>query len=275
MPELPEVEIASVRLRRAAEGRRIVSTRIRHPALRRQLTRSSQARLRGARIDRVERRGKYQLLHLDTGHTLIAHFRMTGDWHIRGHEEPPPRFARAEIVLDNGTHVVLDDPRALSSLQVAPSDALALPRLGPDPLTRSFSARALGVALARRRGPIKPALLDQAIAAGVGNIYASEALWRARVHPAAPAAALQADQLRDITRSIRAVLREALRRASRYSGADGDTERFAVYDRRGEPCRRCGTAIERIAQAARSTYYCPNCQQIGVREAASLARRTR
>lgn len=262
MPELPEVEIASVRLRDAAEGRRIVSTRIRHPALRRQLSPRKQAALRGARIDRVERRGKYQLLHLDTGHTIVAHFRMTGDWHISTASEPAPRYARAELVLDDGTRVVLNDPRALSSIQVERSDAVVLPRLGPDPLTPDFSPHALGNALARRRGPIKPALLDQSVAAGVGNIYASEALWRARVHPAAPAAALTPERLQAITRAIRAVLREALAQARRYDDAQDDDDRFDVYDREGEPCRRCGTAIVRMVQAARSTYFCPNCQRL-------------
>jgi formamidopyrimidine-DNA glycosylase len=262
MPELPEVEIASVRLRNAAEGRRIVATRIRHPALRRQLARRGRAALRGARIDRVERRGKYQLLHLDNGYTIIAHFRMTGDWHIAPDDRPPPMYARAEIVLDDGTRVVLDDPRALSSLQVSRTDALPLPSLGPDPLTRAFSPRALGAVLARRRGPIKPALLDQAVAAGVGNIYASEALWRARVHPAATAADLDGDQLRAITRSIRAVLRGALANAGRYFDASGDAGRFNVYDREGEPCRRCGTPVARITQAGRSTYFCPGCQRV-------------
>lgn len=262
MPELPEVEIASIHLRRAAEGRRIVATRIRHPALRRQLTPRAQASLRGARIERVERRGKFQLMHLDTGYTIIAHFRMTGDWHIGSAADPRPPFARAEVVLDDDTRIVLDDPRALSSLRVAPTGALPLPPLGPDPLTRAFSPTALGRVLARRRGPIKPALLDQSVAAGVGNIYASEALWRARVHPAAPAADLDGDQLVAITRSIRAVLRQALENAGRYSGAGGDALRFDVYDREGEPCRRCGKAIVRIVQSARSTYFCPNCQRL-------------
>ena len=261
MPELPEVEIASVRLRRAAEGRRIASMRIRHPALRRYLTTRDQASVRGARIDRIERRGKYQLLHLDTGRTIIAHFRMTGDWHIDTGGEGRPAYPRAEIALDNGTRIVLDDPRALSSLQVAPTDALPLPKLGPDPLTRAFSSRALGRALARRMGPIKPALLDQAIAAGMGNIYASEALWRARVHPSAPASGLSLDRLEAIARSIRAVLRDALARAARYYDGEGDPGRFDVYDREGDPCRRCGTPIVRITQAARSTYFCPKCQR--------------
>lgn len=260
MPELPEVEVATVRLRQAAEGRRIASSRIRHPALRRQLTNRAQAALRGARIDRVERRGKFQLMHLDNGHTIVAHFRMTGDWHIGPASEPSPQYARAELVLEDGTRITLDDPRALSSIRVARSDAIPLPPLGPDPLTDDFTPRALGAALARRRGPIKPALLDQSVAAGVGNIYASEALWRARIHPETPAASLDESRLRALTRAIRSVLRDALRRVSRYYGAGGSGYRFDVYDREGKPCRRCRTAIVRIVQAGRSTYFCPRCQ---------------
>jgi formamidopyrimidine-DNA glycosylase len=262
MPELPEVEIAAARLRAAAEHRRIESVRLLHPALRRQLSRTDVSVLRGARIERVERRGKHQLLHLDSGYTLLAHFRMSGDWHIAPRGSPRPVYARAELVLDDGTRVTLDDPRALSTLAVAPTNALSLPSLGPDPLTPAFTARALGAALARRHGPVKPVLLDQSVVAGVGNIYASEALWRARVHPAVRASALSVGALRAVAAAIRFVLRAALKDARRYYGREREhPDRFAVYDRMGQPCRRCGTAIARIAQAGRSTYYCPRCQR--------------
>ena len=262
MPELPEVEIAAARLRAAAEHRVIESVRLLHPALRRQLSRTDVSVLRGARIERVERRGKHQLLHLDNDHTLLAHFRMSGDWHIAPRGSRRPAYARAELVLDDGTRVTLDDPRALSTLAVAPTNALPLPSLGPDPLTRAFTAPALGAALARRNGPVKPALLDQSVVAGVGNIYASEALWRARVHPSVPASALSAGALRSLAAAIRFVLRAALSDAKRYYGSEREQpERFAVYDRMGEPCRRCGTAIVRMTQAGRSTYYCPSCQR--------------
>lgn len=264
MPELPEVEAASLRLRDAARGRRIRVVRVLHPALRRRLSRGDTMKLRGARVDHVERRGKYQLLHLDTGVTLITHFRMSGDWHISQRQGSLPPYARAVLEFDDGTRVVLVDPRALSSLELAPTSALPLPPLGPDPLTRGFTARALGKTLARRKGPIKPVLLDQSVVAGVGNIYAAEALWRARIHPALAASQIDHGQLRMLAAGIRLVMRNALRRASRYFGANGSGEaghRFAVYDRAGEPCRRCGTRIEKIRQAGRSTFFCPNCQR--------------
>lgn len=261
MPELPEVELAAERLRRVAAGQRIQVVRVRHPALRRQLRRRDIARLVGARIERVERRAKFQLLHLDSGDTLVAHFRMTGDWHLDEVGAVLPRFARAVFELDNGVRIVLDDPRALSSLRVAPTASIPLPPLGPDPLSRAFTAAALGARLARRAGPIKPALLDQSVAAGVGNIYASEALWRAGVHPETPGRALSADAVRSLAAAIRSVLRAALVRAERYRGASGARDsRFDVYDREGEPCRRCGTSIRRLVQGGRSTYFCPRCQ---------------
>lgn len=221
-------------------------------------------KLRGARVDQVDRRGKYQLLQLDTGMTLITHFRMSGDWHVSERQRPLPPYARAVLELDNGQRVVLVDPRALSSLELAPTTSLPLPPLGPDPLTRGFTAPALGKALARRKGPIKPVLLDQSIVAGVGNIYAAEALWRARIHPAAPALQLESDELRMLAAGIRHVLRDALRRDGRYHGSSEGAEatpRFAVYGRAGKPCRRCGTSIKRITQSGRSTYFCPRCQR--------------
>lgn len=263
MPELPEVELAAERLRRVASGHRITAVRVRHPALRRAFGRGDVARVIGARIERVERRAKFQLLHLDSGDTLIAHFRMSGDWHLDEAGASLPRFARAVIELDNGARIVLDDPRALSSLRVVATAAMPLPALGPDPLSRAFTPRALAARLARRSGPVKPALLDQSVAAGVGNIYASEALWRARVHPETPGRELPPDAVRALTAAIRTVLRRALARAQRYRrSSTGAEARFDVYDREGEPCRRCGTAIRRIVQAGRSTYFCPGCQRI-------------
>ena len=187
-------------------------------------------------------------------------------------DDDPDKFAldadRLPEVADNGTRVVLDDPRALSSLQVAPTDALPLPPLGPDPLTRAFSPRALGAVLARRRGPIKPALLDQAVAAGVGNIYASEALFAAGVHPRRSVARIAPARWRRLAAAVRETLERAIRQggSSISDFVDGEGRAgyfqvtFAVYDREGLPCPRCATPIRRLVQAGRSTFYCPGCQ---------------
>ena len=252
MPELPEVESAVRALRAATEGRVIVRARLFHPSLR---ARVAPARLRtlvGARVERVERRGKHQLLHFEDGRALHAHFRMAGDWHVDRADAVPPRYGRAVVELDDGGRVWLVDPRALSTLDIRDDVAALDLGLGPDALDAALRARDLAPRLARRRGAIKPALLDQTLIAGVGNIYAAEALWLARIDPRAAAATLTAGQITRMLVAIRSVLRRALK----------GTIRFAVYDRAALPCRRCRTTIERIVQAGRSTYFCPRCQTV-------------
>jgi formamidopyrimidine-DNA glycosylase len=152
------------------------------------------------------------------------------------------------------------DRRALATLSwIAPGEPAA-PQLGPDALDPTFGARQLGEALSRKRSAIKPALLDQRVVAGVGNIYAAEALWQARISPFAAAARLRANRLERLVAAIRFVMTRARRRPARYSG-NGSGTRFRVYDRAGEPCPRCASPIARAVQAGRSTYYCPRCQR--------------
>ncbi len=256
MPELPEVEAAMDLLRRRAKGRAIAKVRLLHPALRRRVSPSVLRALAGAHIARVERRGKHQLLHLDDGRIVHVHFRMNGDWEHGTSDEPLPRFARAVIDFSGGTRLVLVDSRALGTLDVHPAGADLALGLGPDAADASWTAAALGSALAKRRGPVKPALLDQKLVAGLGNIYAAEALWRARISPFFRADALNAKQVRALRSAIAAVIKRAT--GSRYT--DDDRVKLDVYDREGLPCRRCGTPIERVAQAGRSTYFCPTCQ---------------
>jgi formamidopyrimidine-DNA glycosylase len=257
MPELPEVEAALAVLRRRAKGRTIVRVQLLHPALRRRVRPAVLRSLAGARIARVERRGKHQLLHLDDGRIVHVHFRMSGDWEHGRADAPLPRFARAVIELDDGTRLVLVDSRALGTLDVHAADAHLDLGLGPDAADRGWTSAQLGTALAARRGPIKPALLDQRLIAGLGNIYAAEALWRARISPFARSNSLGASQVRALRAAIAAVIKRAT--GSRYT--DDDTVKLDVYDREGLPCRRCGTTIERVVQAGRGTYYCPFCQK--------------
>jgi formamidopyrimidine-DNA glycosylase len=259
MPELPEVERAARLLESAVRGKRIVRIRALHPALARGLPPSAVRRLKGRRIERVERRGKHQLLHLDDGSVLHAHFRMTGDWAVDASSDPPDRFARAVIDLDDDSRVSLIDPRALATLRRYKDAESALPTLGPEPLDPAFDAKWLERALSNRRGPIKPALLDQRVAAGVGNIYASEALWEARIDPRKHASELSPKERGAIVKALRTVLRRARPGDGRY-WTGSDVAHWRVYDREGEPCPRCGTAIERIVQAGRSTYFCPRDQ---------------
>ena len=256
MPELPEVEAALEVLRTRARGRTIVRMRVLHPALRRRLKPAQLRALAGARIARVERRGKHQLLHLDDGRVLHAHFRMNGDWMFAETGAPLPRFARAVIDFEDGSSLVFVDSRALGTIDLHPAGAELDLGLGPDAADPEWTAAQLAVALAPRRGPIKPALLDQRLVAGLGNIYAAEALWRARISPFAPCNVLTRAQISKLRKAIDAVIVRAT--GTRYT--DDDTVALDVYDREGQPCRRCGTTIERIVQAGRSTYYCPHCQ---------------
>jgi formamidopyrimidine-DNA glycosylase len=246
MPELPEVEAAAVALRAAAVGQIIARVRRLHASHRRQLPAAAARRLVGETITGVERRGKHQLIRLSGGATLVVHFRMTGDWYIGPGRDPLPPYARVVIDLANGTRVALVDPRALSTIAV---DA-ALPNVGADPTDPAVTAAQFHAMLSGRRTPIKVALLDQRLLAGVGNIYAAEALWRAYLDPRRPAGSLTRTEAAKLLRALRTVLAAA----ARHSYGEG---RFAVYDRAGQPCRRCGTTIERFTQAGRSTYWCP------------------
>jgi len=260
MPELPEVDYAARVLRSAIVGKTVRNVRALHRAQRRHLPPRSIARLRGARIASVDRRGKHQLVSLSTGDTLVVHFRMTGDWLVDDVATPLAKYARVVIELDDGSRISLVDPRALSTVTLHREGTVALPALGPDPTDPTLRAETFGDALSRRRVPIKVALLDQRVLSGVGNIYAAEALWLARIDPRAVASSLSRARQARLLDAIRAVLGKAQRlSAGRYREDDGG--RFEVYDREGLPCSRCGTAIRRIVQAARSTYYCPYCQR--------------
>ena len=256
MPELPEVEAALEVLRTRARGRTIVRMRVLHPALRRRIKPAQLRALVGARIGRVERRGKHQLLHMDDGRILHAHFRMNGDWMLAETGAELPRFARAVLDFDDGSALVFVDSRALGTIDVHPAGVELDLGLGPDAADPEWTAEQLAAALAPRRGPIKPALLDQRLVAGLGNIYAAESLWRARISPFAPCNTLSAGQVSALRKAIDAVIVRAT--GSRYT--DDDTVALDVYDREGLPCRRCRTTIERVVQAGRSTYYCPHCQ---------------
>jgi len=258
MPELPEVEHAVSVARAATVGRTIAALRILHPALRRRWSDATDAAIVGRRVATVERRGKHQLFHLDDASVLHVHFRMSGDW-ASARAGDTPRHARAVLDLTDGSALVLLDPRALATVAWHPAGALALPALGLDALDVAFDATALGVALAGRRTPIKSALLDQGVVAGLGNIYAAEALWRARISPRAVARSLGLTRRQRLVAAIRETLSLALDVPGRY--ARGETaDAMHVYGREGEACTRCGASIARIVQGGRSTYFCPRCQ---------------
>ena len=260
MPELPEVAHAVRRLRRAAVGRAIVAVRALHPAPARVLTPALCRRLAGHRIVAAARRGKSQLLTLDDGTTLVVHFRLDGDWAVVPSDQMPPAFARVTFALDDGRTLALTDPRALSTVTVHPAADPPRFALGPEADDPTLTAAALRDRLRDARAPIKTALLDQRRIAGLGNIYAAEALWRARIDPRTPGAQLSAARVARLLDGIRTALREGTREAGRYR--TGARRRpFAVYDRAGASCRRCGGTIRALTQAGRTTYWCPGCQR--------------
>lgn len=260
MPELPEVERAVRRLRRAVEGKKISAIATYHPSQKRQLPDSDAERAIGLSIESVERRGKHQLLRLSDGSSLHVHFRMNGDWLLSETTTPVDRFTRAAIELADGTRVELNDSRALSAISFHAPGADPLPRLGMEANDPSLNSASLKAALAGRRIAIKPALMDQTVLAGLGNIYAAEALWRAKISPRAVTSTLSERRVALLVDAIRETLSSKRRPPGRYTAFRG-RERFAVYDREGEPCVECGTAIRRIVQAGRSTYFCPKCQR--------------
>jgi formamidopyrimidine-DNA glycosylase len=275
MPELPEVETIRARLAPALKGRRFERVRIEDPRLVRPFEPAQvAAELEGERVAAVERRGKYLVLRFESGLVLLIHLRMTGSLthaHDASLDNDPHR--RAVVRLDDGSDVVYRDMRRFGTWLVLEHDEVddyLSARLGDEPFARTFTAKALGKRLSGRRAPIKAALLDQRSLAGMGNIYADEALWWAQIHPLRPAGSLEEDELRRLHRAVRRALDVGIARQgatlSTYRTPDGRPGRmqheFRVYGRAGEPCERCGTPIEKIRAAGRGTWYCPHCQPL-------------
>jgi formamidopyrimidine-DNA glycosylase len=275
MPELPEVETVRRRLEPALVGRSFERVEI----LDSRLTRPFEplevgAELEGERVAAVDRRGKYLIVRFESGRALLIHLRMTGNLLHGGngnHESDPHR--RAVVRLDDGSDVVYRDVRRFGTwllLEPGELDGYLAERLGREPLAAAFTTRRLAEALHGRRAPVKAAILDQRRLAGVGNIYADEALWRARIHPQRLAGELDEHELRALHRGIRAALKAGIARQGAtlrdYRTPDGGTgamqHEFKVYGREGEPCDRCGTPIEKIRAAGRGTWYCPACQRL-------------
>lgn len=259
MPELPEVEFAIRRLRRVIRGRRIERLRAHHRSQRRGLTPAAIRRIEGRVVVDVLRRGKHQLLILDDGATLLVHFRMNGDWVLDQRDTALPPHARVTFDLDSGRRAVLVDSRALCTVTWhAPGDPPAL-GLGPEPEDPSLTPAQLRARLATKRGPLKPVLLDQSMLAGVGNIYAAEACWHARISPRAIASSLTLARVARLLEGLRTALGDGHVNAGRYHRGEREIP-FRVYDREGEPCTRCASPVRRITQAGRSTYFCTRCQ---------------
>jgi formamidopyrimidine-DNA glycosylase len=274
MPELPEVETIRSRLAPGLTGRRFDRVEISDPRLTRPVPPDVvAAALEGEQVADVRRRGKYLVVVFESGRHLLVHLRMTGNvLHPapEGREDDP--HVRAVVRLDDGSDVVYRDVRRFGTWDLLEPGELdeyfAARRLGVEPLARAFTAASLGRALAGRRAPVKAALLDQRAAAGIGNIYADEALWYARVHPLTPAGELGKEQVSALREGVRKALKLGIRRQGAtlrdYRSADGSRgrmqEEFRVYGCAGEPCERCGTPIAKTRVAGRGTWFCPTCQ---------------
>ena len=267
MPELPEVETIRRQLAPRLEGRTFEAVDVLDPRLTRPLDpREVAAELQGERVIGVERRGKYLVLQLEGGGALLVHLRMTGSF---GFE--PTSHERAVIGLEDGTRLVYRDVRRFGTWLVVPGEELEpylAAKNGPEPLGSMFTATWLAARLARRRAPLKAVLLDQRVVAGLGNIYADEALWRARLSPLRPASSLDPEEVRRLQRAIRAALRTGIARQGAslrdYAKPDGEAgsmqREFRVYGREDESCPRCRGPIAKTKVGGRGTWYCPRCQ---------------
>ena len=278
MPELPEVEAVRRRLEPVMRGAAIARVRLRRKDLRRPFPPRFAARIEGYRIGAVERRGKYLLVRLSSGDTLLMHLGMSGSFRVvpspgRGARNRDSRIAgrhdHVVFELSNGATVVFNDPRRFGLMDVVARGADGavggVEALGPEPLAAGFDAATLAAACAGKRSALKVTLLDQRIVAGIGNIYASEALHRAALSPLRRASTIATATGRPrpaavrLAAAIKATLHDAIARQERPSRSG----RFLVYEREGEPCLRrgCGGTIKRVWQAGRSTFYCPRCQR--------------
>ena len=283
MPELPEVETVRQGLLPVLEGRRLKRVIARRGDLRFPLPAKFAERLTGRRVETLTRRAKYILAHLDQGEILIMHLGMSGRFTIEGGKvgafvhATPTSGKHDHIVFetDEGARVTFTDHRRFGMMDLFKASETAtykyLAELGPEPLSEAFSPAMLDEAIEGKKTPIKAALLDQRVVAGLGNIYVCEALFRAGISPKRIAATVVGERSRKLVPMVKAVLREAIKAGGSslrdYKQANGELgyfqKTFAVYDREGEPCRKkgCGGTVKRIVQSGRSTFFCPVCQR--------------
>ncbi len=278
MPELPEVETTRRGLAAVLEGRTLVRVEAHRGALRFPLPRRFATRLRGRRVERLDRRGKFILAYLDDDTVWLMHLGMSGRIRIFDGAAPPrEKHDHLVFATEDGVEVRFNDARRFGFMDLVPGHRLDrnkhLKSLGPEPLTDAFSAAVLSAALAGRRAPIKAALMDQRVVAGLGNIYVCEALYWAGISPRRGAHTIAGRRAARLVPALKRILTEAiasggssLRDFRRTDGELGYFQtRFAVYGREGEPCPRCpeagACAVRRIVQAGRSTFYCARQQR--------------
>lgn len=289
MPELPEVETVCWRLREGGHGepplvgRRIENVVLVDPTVVVDDAARFAATLAGATVRDVWRRAKWIIIDVEdrdgATHHVVVHLKMTGDLHVRS-PATTTRFVRWSWRLDDGGLLVFSDPRRFGHVELVPNRQALEDRFadtGPEPLADDFTARTLRARLFGRR-PIKAALLDQSVVAGVGNIYADESLWLARLHPLTPVDALSDDDVVRLHHALRRALRESVASSKnelawRYENRAAASP-FRVYDRAGEPCQRCGATLSSLKVAGRTSVICPRCQNNIVSDAPRSAHRS-
>jgi formamidopyrimidine-DNA glycosylase len=271
MPELPEVETTRRGLLPHVVGRRIRDVVVRNANLRWPVPRDLRRHLRGERVDAIRRRGKYLLFDLPKGH-LLVHLGMSGKLSLVSEDTPARTHDHIDLQLEDHRSLRLTDPRRFGAMlwlgEDAESHAL-LSGLGLEPLDEGFTGASMRALAKGRRVAIKQFLMNGRMVTGVGNIYASEALWEARIHPMRSAGSLSLERWNRLVGAVRATLERALEAGGStlrdFAGVGGDPghfqHHFKVYGREGKPCPRCRTKIRAIRQGQRSTFYCPRCQR--------------
>ena len=275
MPELPEVEVVRAGLARHVPGRSITRVEVLHPRPVRRDPRGPEGfalALTGRRIEDVRRRGKYLWLPLDGGDALLGHLGMSGQLLVRPSDAPDDRHLRVRMVLTDGLDLRFADQRMFGGLLLSEGGAELPPEIvhiARDPLDPLFDETGFVRRVRRRTAGVKRLLLDQTLVSGIGNIYADEALWRARIHGDRPGDRLSGPQVRALLQHAREVMTDALGEGGTsfdtlYVNVNGESGYFDrslnAYGRAGEPCGRCGTPIRRVAFMNRSSYFCPRCQ---------------
>ncbi len=273
MPELPEIETIRRGLGPLLIGRRVLGVEVRERRLREPIASRRLARLRGTTVTGIRRRSKYLLVDTDAGLTLLIHLGMTGQLWVAERDRPRRPHEHVVISLDDGRDLRYADTRRFGLMHLVRSDRLdrhpRLKGLGPEPLDGGVTGETLFRATRRLKKPIKNFLMDTRAIAGVGNIYACEALYRAGIHPRRRVGRVARPGWERLVGALREVLNEAIEAGGTtlrdFLNAEGDAGYFAislrVYDRKGKPCGRCGSLIRRVVQAGRSTFYCPKCQR--------------
>ncbi len=271
MPELPEVETVKNEISPHIIGKHIKQVKLLWEGIVRQPTAAEfKSRVAGRKIKDIVRRGKYLLLHLNGADTLIIHMKMSGSLLLGKSGDEPPKYTRAVIEMEDGTAIFFRDPRKFGRMWLVEDIDTVVGKLGPEALGKEFTEKRLAALLAKRSIPIKALLCEQEAIAGIGNMYADEALFLAKIHPLRPASSLNPEEVARLYKAIREVLLAGIKNKGasivnyyRPDGSKGTAHsEFRVAHRGGLACFVCGTPIQRIVVRGRGTYFCPKCQKL-------------